>query len=343
MQALGEGRADAPLGQIEIDLGPGNVGSVHPDTRLSASKLRRSLTDPDLRRPHSGGWHCIDGRPPAVLLGESGVEPRKRHVHAQMPGSLSTTETAVDVTTMSLTPEDRLSFSVASNTRQSIENGQLVVVHGDDHTLDPDTVDSRLAFNKNGCIAMAVLRDGPRSNARNREAVAPLAVFIGGVLDLGEYFAGKTKDQEAALAEETNTQIDRGQRNADLEKFWDIDPESVFDITVANGAHYEVLHGNHGEGVASLEMTDDILDELAFMEENTIILPDGTEIVPEAFVASLGIYKNYMFRRAQLEGQSEPWAARRTIGGVLTVIGVLKRAVAPDFPASIIYRPSAVT
>lgn len=182
-------------------------------------------------------------------------------------------------------------------------------VHADEHGVVPET-------NKEGCGANKHQRYVMGKNAENSEIIAPTTFTIAQLLEVSQYWSSEDELKDDILG-----MILAGRDTSSADAFWDITPAQVADVVVANGGTYEELIEDHLEVGAVVELgTKDTFDEESFMKNNQY---EGKQL--ELFVASLGFYKEYTFGRAQAEGKSELWAARRVVATALMHIGTLKK------------------
>lgn len=179
---------------------------------------------------------------------------------------------------------------IALNTREAISDGLEVVVHGDTHN------------GKAGCGANVLIQPTLAYNADNAEVIVPTAWYLGEQLGLDKLL----REQDISWL------IDNGRRNANIDSLWDVTPDETVDIALNNGAQYEELVKDHNEKAIVVETSGSATD------------------APDAFVASLGAYKEKLFERKQEKGKDERETALRMMAVILFNVGVPKQLTAEE-------------
>jgi hypothetical protein len=153
---------------------------------------------------------------------------------------------------------------------------------------------------KNGCGANALIRNTLLYNDENRDVIIHTALLLGEKLGLS--IDKKTADQL----------IDNGKNHALKDAMWDVDPSKSVNITVEKGAKYEKLLGSH--------------------EEKSIVVPLGNFTVEakDAFVVSLGAYKESLLERTKEKDISPHEIEKRIMAVILFNIGVAKQLTAEE-------------
>lgn len=284
-----------------VDLGERNEGTIS-SSHLPEATIQSAidtLTSPDVKKPVTKRWRCVDGR---GVVGDERTEIAESD--PQIAGGIAINETSVDI--MLGESESVLSSTVVKNTKIAIGRGQTVVVHGDNHTHGDEET------NKGGCGANAKQRETLRKNAANADVLTPIITQLATLAEVHVYFV-----DENALVDEINTQITNGLKVAEDDSFWDVTPEEVYDLIVENGGQEEELDGDHLEAVAEIDLSEDgtKTESADFRKLNNPV---------QAFIASIGEYKKTMFEAAETEGKAQEWAARRVIATLLANSGTLK-------------------
>jgi hypothetical protein len=289
-----------------MDLGLNNTGSFGP-AGLDEEERRTIVQSlAEYGKPASNCWCCVDGRLPVG----ADLDPSQdtEFANPQIAGSLPISES---MATYMDEPEPRqLSETVAIITRQAVDDGVRIKMHGDEQN------------GKAGCKANADSRGVLRFNAENADIVAPIVWGISQGLELDEFI-----EQDDIL-----TSIGSGKAAADNEALWDVTPEEVVDIAIANGAEYEVFRGFHYEVTEKIDLTrEGAFDKRRFVRDFST---DVREI--QAFAASFGKYKAEAFRRAALHGRTERDAALQTMRVILFNVGISKVLMSDDAKVGVV-------
>lgn len=308
----GDARKDIVMPEIKaiIGLGEGDEGTIS-SAHLPKEVLEGAIeatTDVRFQKAPTNRWRCVDGRTP-----EGGVQTREGYSDPQLAGGLVVNEVSADI--MTGTADSTLSATVARNTRTALTNGQQVVVHGDNH-VHADEHGNTPETNKAGCGANKFQRYVLHKNAENAEVIAPIVFAASELAGLDTLWQNPEQ-----LKDEIYTLIQRGKEVADNDSFWDIGPEGVVDVIVANGGEYEELIEDHLEVFAAMELqSDSTFDEESFMQAHEY---EGKPL--EAFIASVGLYAKYTFEQAEKNGVNKQEAAKRVLATVLAHVGTLKK------------------
>jgi len=280
------------------DFGPGNKGTIgrkmaEPECR----QLAAEASDEKYRRRPTNRWICVDKR---LAKPEHRVPTAEGEADPQTAGGIIITDTAASF--MADAGGPKLSERIPTYTKAALADGLRPVMHGDGHGAA-------------GCGANKTLRSSLQSNGENIEVVVPLAQTVCAYLKIESWI------DEPAIRQSVLT----GQANAANDKLWDITPEEVTELAIANGAEYEELEGEHDEAITRVDVSDDAFDKSAFAADHT-----SAEDSVGAFVATLGALRNENFRRAKTHGQTEQDAALKTMRDVLFNIGVCKELSSED-------------
>jgi hypothetical protein len=289
-----------------IHLGPNNVGALGP-AGVGEEQMRKvvsALVAPEYSLPASNRWICIDGRCSPTEISQIDT---KNDADPQTAGSITITDTAVSYMDDPSTHRPR-SQVTAESTRSAIEDGQEVVMHGDDQN------------GKGGCKANALLRDVLLYTHDNVDILAPRLWRACQAMGLDKWIT-----QEDIVVSAKNGKI-----AADNEELWDCTPEEVVDIAVANGAEYEELQGEHGEVMAREDYTEGAFNKPRFNRDHAGDRP------LQVFSASVGKYRSESFRRAGLNDQTEREAALRTMRAKLFNRAAKKMLLSEDAQTGII-------
>ncbi len=304
-----EGEMKPDLRVDITDLGPGNIGAFGPAglDELERQRIVHSLGRSEFSLPASNTWICVDGRTCDEEVSQVGLS---EFANPQIGGSLPVSETAADfMRDPSL--QEALSARISKNTQAAIADGLRIILHGDEHT------------GKKGCAANAKLRDVLRFNAENADIVAPQVWVICKALGLDAWL-----NQDDILVAILN-----GKTAADNDALWDITPEEVVDVAVANGAEYQTLRGPHQEVTERVDLTDGAFDKVSFIKEQST-----SERIIQAFSASFGKYKQEAFRRARLHGKTDREAALQTMKVKLFNVGLTKMLKTDEMEVGVVSR-----
>lgn len=297
-----------------VDLGPTNVGAFGPtdETVRQWEDLEKAVAAPEWRTrlPETETtWICVDVR---TMKGRP--EWRTSEGVGQSPGTPVFTKTTADLMDPRTVGEVKVTELVGSNTRETIADGDEVIVHGHDHG---DTQEAR----KRGCAANTTKRSALRHNAANIDEVQPLVWHLSTAFGLDRWIT----------PEDVIDSIRAGAENAEDDSVWeDADPAHLIDIAVANGAKYAELNGVHTEEAVGVTMDkDEGLDTHGF----TAAHHDSTGKPIGLFGATLGRYVHSTMLHDVRRGMSPRDAALRAMRGITDFIGVPKEIGTPQLKA----------
>lgn len=284
-----------------IDLGPNNTGTFGPDDLNPALKQQviQDLAKPEYSKPASNTWICVDGRSSAREIARA--QPGAVHeADNQIAGSKPISETAADM--MTEPSEQRpVSVGLAENTKAAVANGDVIIVHGDDHN------------HENGCAANRFMRPVLLFSAENADVIAPKVWAVAEAMGLDKFV---TKD-------DVTQSILNGKQAADKEELWDVTPKEAVEIMVANGAEYEEYQGPHFEATERISLVEDeAFDKTGYAIDHST--PDRPI---QAFAASVGKYVKDTFERAEKSGQSEREAALKSLRVAIYNVGLSKMLI----------------
>ena len=291
---------EPPVAPAVINFGPDNIGAFGPDETTDLKTLQHDAIGPEYRKPHSGGWICVDGRGPE---GEAGVDSEE--LDAQIPGSKPIADTAADMQSPKAV-KLRLSERIAANTTNDVQRGREITVHGDDHA------------GKAGCAANTKMRLTLKYNGEKVDLVVPTAWELTKMFGLDQPpFGVKREDLvEAVIA---------GAKNAADAEVWDVTPEEVVDIAVRNGAQYKPVKGHHTERFSGVTLDEDeIFDNRMFARQHSHENSKGEVIEDEAFAAAIGTYVHTVVPERVAAGDTPHEAALHVAGVFLFTVGLHK-------------------
>lgn len=280
-----------------IDLGPNNIGSYGPDNldETVAEKAMQDTALPEYSRPLSSSWICVDGRCSQEEI-DAELAGDNKEAAGQTAGSLPVSESVSDLMADPYSARP-LSQRVAENTRQQVADGCKPIMHGDEKA------------GKAGCKANADMRQVLRFNAENSDIVAPKVWAVMGAIGAEQHLH----------VNDVITDINAGKIAADKDELWDVSPEELVDIAVANGAGYQVYKDSHAEAGTRVDTTERGFAKARYVLDHTA---DGQTI--QMFSATIGAYYREALRRAKLNGLTEQDAARKTLRVALFNVGIDK-------------------
>ena len=287
----------APLTPIVVDLGPENEGEFGPRPGEDPNEFVSRVAGPEYKRRPSGVWVCVDGREDVAGYVDDGET-----ADDQVPGSLPITNTAGDMMDDTL-DSPRLSERVAENTREAVEDGHEVIVHGDDHA------------GKDGCAANAKMRPTLAKIAANADIIGPRVWAFCQVAGI---------DDEVTPDDITRSMVTAGQRAKD-NSAWDATPAQVVDIAVANGARYQVLKGPHRERAVAATLSGAYASQ-KFAQDHTT--PGGDRY--EVFGLSVGDYVQTTIVDTLNRGGTRREGALKAMRGLVYSTGLCKKIGNPN-------------
>lgn len=295
-EARGQNMRDVQI----IDLGPNNDGAFGPRALYAndPERLAAEVAPNKYRRRFSGVWRCVDGRGRA-----DGAVEDPEVADAQTPGSLPFTNTAGDLMD-SRRSGPRVSECVARNTREAVEGGKKVKVHGDDHGHRQ---------NKSGCAANRDMRLAFRHIGANADIIAPSVWMLVQAKGLDQHV---TQDDVADA-------ITTAGRIAEDDSVWDVTAEQAIDIALENGAEYEELTGPHMEQGAAVELDDDT----AFAARQFAADHQHEDGEDQLFVETIGIYVKTIMEDGKKVGIPPRESALKAMRGLVYCIGLPKKIV----------------
>ncbi|MEK7600112.1 MAG: hypothetical protein AAB462_03710 [Patescibacteria group bacterium] len=299
-----EQQAGPEMNGIQVavtDLGPRNKGTFGPHAGIAEADcvaIAEAAASEAYTREPTNRWRCVDGRQsPEEVQGAGRVG--EAYADPQIAGSIPVSETAAAFMDEPTSHKPH-SQNLADKTRQAIEDGLEVIVHGDD------------ANHKAGCKANVDVRNALLFNAENSDVVVPKVWEISKALGLQHWI-----DED-----DVTKSVVSGAVAAKNDSLWDVTPEQAVDIMVANGAEYEELVDVHSEMTERVDITPTTFDKTSFIQDHST---PASKV--QAFAASLGCYKQEAFRRAAIHGQHEREAALQTMRVVLFNAGLSKTLI----------------
>lgn len=302
----GTEEVEVALQVTTIDLGEGNEGRIGPDaldaeTRAAITEANR---DPQYQKAPTNRWKCVDGRCSQDEVDALAVESEE--ADPQIAGGLAICETAVE---FMIKPQPHsLRETVVAKTREAIDDGQVVVVHGANG-------------DKNGCAANADLQPTLRYNAANADVVVPKTLQVVGALELGHLIA----------SEDLTGLINQGAEAAANDALWNATAAEVADAIVGAGGIYQDLQGAHGEG-SIRAMTENT----AFAKAKYVRNMSTPELTIQEFAASFGAYKALAFERGAKHGRSERETALQVAAALLFNVGLCKHLSTKEMTVDVV-------
>lgn len=284
------------------NLGTHNRGTISAEglTGDAREEFLNDISKPEHHKVATIRFVCVDMRLP-----EGGCDVPEGYADPQIAGGAAITETAVD---MMFEADQQLPVSklVVKNTRQVLNAGYRVVVHGDTHKQ------------KGGCGANANDRETLKDNAKNIDIIAPKTWYVCQQLGLDAYI-----DENDIVRLITN-----GAHNAAKDELFDVTPEEKVDLITApeNGGEYEELLGEHHEHAIVAEVGDKVFDQEGFMHDH--VSADGTEL--GIFAAAFGAYMQMEFTKTHKLKGNDRDAALRTAAAVAFNLGLPKELIAEE-------------
>jgi hypothetical protein len=273
---------------IDTDFGSGNEGTLGPETVSDRNSVMDAAKPRYIEQMRAERWFCMD----------DGLE----ELGGQLPGGIMITEAAGE-TMNGQHRFERQSELVAVTTRELVEGGIEVWVHGDTQA------------GKAGCAANKYWRDILRTAGRNADVIGPTvwAVMTGVKLD------------HATKRGRIREFIEAGAEQAENDSFWDITAEELADIAVANGAKYHELDRTHKTAFARFDLTDNIFNNFLFRSDHKT--EDGLPL--GAFSMTFGAYKNNLIPRAEKHGYEEVWLADKMMQAAIFSAASSKKLGSP--------------
>lgn len=287
---------------LVVDFGPGNEGEFGPTPEVEARyhDFVLEVSNPEYRRRSNNVWICVDGRE-SERQDELGIDDES--APAQMPGSLPIVNTAGDMMDDTFDDDDlRLSDRVAANTRAAVGAGRRVIVHGDDH------------HGKDGCAANKQMRATLTKVSDEAEVVVPLSWAFCKIAGLEDLISQEDVSDAVAIA---------GRRAAN-DEIWDIKPEEVPDVAVANGAEYHALKGKHLEAAVAVPREGTYAAQKFAQDYEA---RHGQRV--EVFVATIHEYVKATIEDMVATGWSERDGALKAMRGIIYTAGLSKKIGKP--------------
>jgi hypothetical protein len=296
-----EGIVEEDMALTVVNLGPDNEGSFGPDASTDVKALQKDAQKPEYTGRASKRWRCVDGRGAANENDKSIDDFDDLEFDPRTPGSRAVTDTAADFMDpkrQGLKYSDRL----AINTTETIERGEEIVVHGDEHAL------------KGGCAANAKMQVTLEKGARNVDIIAPAVWGFSKMYGLDSLGVSEQDVVESIVA--------GGETAKRGTEAFDVTPEEAINIMLANGATYEELKGDHTERGAVVSLgEEEAFDNRKFAQDHQH--EDGTE--DEAFSASVGVYVHRTVAQRIESGATPREACLHAMRGVAYLVMLAKK------------------